>query len=188
MDLDEIATLASDNHRILIVLGCIICFISIFLPFWSVNSYLQLSLFNSWMFWPYLLIIVGVGIGYFLEYGKRQPRLFLAAGAILVIMTIYATLIGSSVLTDYLTKVGANAASGMSSYLGSGYYDSLISSTLDNTIAYVVKTAQISLSYGFVLELIGSLAIAVGGYYYSITPEQDKVSESPVPGPSDLLS
>ena len=44
----------------------------------------------------------------------------------------------------------------------------LILMTLYGTQIYAGGGSQISISYGFFLEFIGSLAVAVGGYYYDI--------------------
>lgn len=133
MDKEEILQLLSDNHRILILSGGVICFISLFLPFLNHDAiissgyvtisglYSQLS--DTWLFWIYLILIIGVYTRYFHGFGEAYPYLYLAIGVLLLLMTLYAT------------------------QMYSGHYAS-------------------SVSYGFFLEFIGSLSIAVGGYYF----------------------
>lgn len=133
MDKEEFLQLLSDNHRVLILAGGLICFISLFLPFLTHNAvissgyvtisglYSQLS--DTWLFWIYLILIIGIYARYFHGIGKEYPYFYLAIGVFLLLMTIYAT------------------------QMYSGDYAS-------------------SLSYGFFLEFIGSLAVATGGYYF----------------------
>jgi hypothetical protein len=142
MDKEEILQLLSDNHRTLIITGGLICFISVFLPFISVDEMhmegytlegFDMSLSTTWLFWIYMIVIAGMYYGYFQNYGEKYPFLFLATGGLLVLMTLYGTQI------------------------------------------YSLKGSGAGLLYGFFLELIGSLSVATGGYYYyelnkNITP------------------
>ena len=145
MDTKEILQFLSDNHRLLIVLGGVISFISLFLPFLTHDAiissgyvtisglYSQLS--DSWLFWVYLILIIGIYAKYFHGLGEEYPYLYLGIGVLLLLMTLYAT------------------------QMYSGHYDS-------------------TLSYGFFLELIGSLAVAVGGYYYYETHKTDNLTNT----------
>lgn len=135
MQTEEILQLLSDNHKLLILGGGLICFISIFLPFVQINemylgdvtiSGIDASLSTTWMFLIFLIMIGGLYYGYFQNYGDTYPKLFLAIGVLLVLMTLYATQI------------------------------------------YSGEDSKISIAYGFFFELIGSLSIAIGGYYYDL--------------------
>lgn len=135
MQTEEILQLLSDNYKILILGGGIICFISIFLPFVviegmylsNVNIHgIDASLSTTWMFWIFLIVIGGMYLGYFQNYGDTYPKLFLGIGVLLVLMTLFATQI------------------------------------------YAGRDIVISISYGFILELIGSLSVAIGGYYFDL--------------------
>ncbi len=133
MDTKEFLTILSDNHRFLILGGGVLCFISLFLPFFHIIakfSYSTItvgdvaSLAATWMLWIYLIVLGGMFYAYFQNYGEKYPHLFLATGGLLVLMTLYATQI----------HAGGNNL--------------------------------ISILYGFFFEFIGSLAVAIGGYYY----------------------
>lgn len=133
MQTDEITRFLSENHLTLILGGGILCFISIFLPFVVIEemylgsveiSGISASLSTTGLFWIFLIVIAAMYYGYFKGYGEQYPYLFLAAGGLLVGLTLYATRV------------------------------------------YAHDDSWITLSYGFFLELIGSVAVAVGGYYY----------------------
>ncbi len=144
METKEILQLLSDNHRLLMLLGGLLSFISLFLPSFTVNairsysyvtiSGLSYSLSDTEIFWVYLIVIIGLYIGYLLGYGEKYPYLYLAIGVFLLLITFYATQM-------------------------SGQLES-------------------SVSYGFFLELIGSLAVAVGGYYYYETNKTDDLTNT----------
>lgn len=134
MDTQGIIQLLSDNHRLLILLGGVISFISLFLPSWTIqgmsSGWLSFegtefnpSISATGLFWIYLILILGLYFGYFRGYGEKYPFLFLGIGVLMLLITIYNTQMYSGVFAT-------------------------------------------ALSYGFFLELIGSLAITVGGYYY----------------------
>jgi len=133
MGLEEILRILSENHRLLILGGGILSVISLFLPFYKINvmfSYDSITmgydqpLSSTWLFWIFLIVLAVLFYGYFKGYGDQYPYLFLAAGSILVILTLYGTQL----------------------YTGG-----------DNLI---------SVLWGFFFECIGSLAVAVGGWYY----------------------
>jgi hypothetical protein len=133
MSPEEFFALLADNHRNLILLGGVICFISLFLPFFRIDAVFtydavvtggSASLSTTWLFWIFLIVIGGMYYGFFQGYGEKYPYLFLAAGGLLVLLTLYGTQL----------------------YAGG------------NNI--------ISILYGFFCEVIGSLAVTAGGYYY----------------------
>lgn len=132
MDIEEFLTLLSENHRLLILLGGLTSFISLFQPFSTSSLYLDnvtisglnMSISDTSLFWIYLIAIAGIYFGYFQGYGEKYPHLFLVIGGLLLLMTFLVT----------------------QTYSG--------------------EHGRINLLFGFYLELIGSLAVAVGGYYY----------------------
>ena len=96
MDIKEILLWLSDNHRILILSGGALCFISLYLPSWTLftasslmpeNLTLSISVGNE--FWIFLILITGIYFGYFFGYGEKYPYLFLGIGIFLVLYTIY---------------------------------------------------------------------------------------------------
>jgi hypothetical protein len=138
MQVEEILQWLSDNHRKCILLGGLLSFISLFLPFWDVlivgvgswiHGYTAESVFISisqtWIFWIFLLLIIGLYYGYYREYSVTHPHLYLVIGVVLLLLTFYAYLFVQR--EDFV---------------------------------------DVRCSYGFFLELLGSLSIAVGGYYY----------------------
>lgn len=143
MQTEEILKVLSDNHRILILSGAVISFISLFLPFWDVLIYgveawfhdgntadtIYLSIADSGIFWIFILLFLILYYGYVQKYGDLHPYFYLIIGVLLVISTFYA----------------------------------FTSNPVENAI-------DVRHSYGFYLELLGSLAVAVGGYYYYLVP------------------
>lgn len=98
MDIDEIVELIDENHRLLIIVGGVICFIASFLPFWSINAIFTTvspSLSSSWMFWVFLILLIGLFAGLFLEFGEKYHYMFLVIGIVLFIITLAASQIGS---------------------------------------------------------------------------------------------
>ena len=101
MDTGAITHLLSANHRALIVLGGAISFLSLFLPFLEIignNSIsfvsisgLSVALSDTWLFWIYLILLIGLFYGYFRGYGERYPYLFLVIGGCLFLITLFAT-------------------------------------------------------------------------------------------------
>lgn len=132
METEEFLKLLSDNQRLLILLGGVVSFISLFQPFSTSSLYfdsvtisgLDMSISDTSLFWVYLIALGGMYYGYFQGYGEKYPHLFLAVGGLLLLLTFFATQI------------------------------------------YTGDHGRINLLYGFFLELIGSLAVTVGGYYY----------------------
>lgn len=138
MQPEELIQLLSDNQKLLIFAGGVICFISLFLPFWSVGgvwynneggttmgSY-EMPIFGTFIFWLYVILIFGVYYGDYHKYGVQYPYLFLSIGISLLLLTFYA----------YQHKPEGFIAISFSKIL-----------------------------YGFYLEFIGSLAIAIGGHF-----------------------
>lgn len=131
MDSDEIVELISENHRLLIIAGGVLCFFASFLPFWNVNALIMsvpISLSSTGFFWVFLVLLIGLFAGLFLEFGEKYPYLLMVIGIVLFILTIIA-----------------------SQYAVGNQYSVLITQAI-----------------GFYLELIGSIIIAVGGYYFYI--------------------
>ena len=136
MQPEEIAQRLSENHQVLIIVGGAISFISLFLPFWigfgeTATSYedqtfhFSISMVNTWFFWIFLVLLIGLFYGYYQGYGDQYPYLYLVIGMALFLMTSCAN-------------------------------------------KYQPVESLIGFSYGFVLELIGSFAIATGGYFFYI--------------------
>jgi len=86
MDTEEFLKLLSDNHRLLILGGGLICFVSIFLPFIRIEemyldnveiSGINAPLSTTWMFWIFLIVIGGLYYAYFRNYGEKYLKIFL---------------------------------------------------------------------------------------------------------------
>lgn len=90
MDFEEIYDSLLEYHLILILGGALLCFISIFLPFWSLNNN-SLSLLNTGNFWIFLILIMGIFVGYYLKIGETYPSLYLYIGVFLLLMTVIST-------------------------------------------------------------------------------------------------
>lgn len=139
MQTEEIIKWLSDNHRLLIIGGGIICFISLFLPFWHAggiwyNNYggtsmgwQDISISGTLIFWLFLILIVGIYYGFYRSYGEMYTHLYLAIGIGLLLLTLYA----------YQYEPGE-----------------------------FIQTSNVFILNGFYLELIGSIAVSIGGYYY----------------------
>lgn len=130
MEIREILQWLSDNHRMLILLGGALCYISLYLPAWTLFTAsslmpenLTISISVGDEFWVFLILIIGIYFGYFFGYGHHYPYLFLGIGIFLTLYTIY----------DAQIPIG---------------------------------NVHFPLSYGIFIEFFGSLAVAVGGYFY----------------------
>lgn len=108
MQTDEILQFLSDNHQALILVGGLISFISVFLPFYKFDEIymnhlslqgFDISLSTTWLFWIYLIAIGALYYGYFQGLGEKYPQLFLAIGGLLVLMTLYGTQLYSGIGT-----------------------------------------------------------------------------------------
>ncbi|PWR70337.1 zinc-ribbon domain-containing protein [Methanospirillum stamsii] len=150
-----------DNNLILILLGGIICLISIFLPFITVNAsigaymsemmgmdlqaqnnYISTSLFDqgTLTFLLYLILIMGLFSIFILKYDKNYPYLYLAIGVLVLFITIYLVFNITSAL-----NIGNQQLSGFG-----------VKGNLSNLISF---------SYGLYTELIGAALIIVGGFF-----------------------
>ena len=141
MNTDEIIKWVSDNYRLLISVGGLICFIALFLPFWAekqtlssgvVLTGLTSSIYETRLLWIYLIVLIGLYVRYSRGYGEKYPPLYLVIGGLLFLLTICATQVYSGAFALYHSFFSGN------SYL----------------------------SFGFFFEVIGSLAVTVGGYCY----------------------
>ena len=80
-----------ENHKILILGGALICFILLYLPFWSLFNNNSLSLLGSGNYWIFLILVIAVFLGYFLKFGETYQSLYLYIGVFLLLMTIVST-------------------------------------------------------------------------------------------------
>lgn len=98
MQTEEIRQRLSDNHQLLIIGGGAISFISLFLPFWigfgeTATSYedqtfhFSVSMFNTWFFWIYLLLIIVLFYVYYRGYGEQYPYVYLVIGMSVFLLT-----------------------------------------------------------------------------------------------------
>jgi hypothetical protein len=101
MESEGVTRFLSAYNRVLILAGSLICFFSLFLPFWEIVgnnsagfvsiSGLAMALSDSWYFWPFLLVIIAIYGSYLKGYGEEYPYLFLGAGILLFLLTLWAT-------------------------------------------------------------------------------------------------
>lgn len=136
MDIKEFLQLLSVYHRLLILLGGVICLISLFLPAWAISrietestiiyfsgTLSVITFMDEWFFFIYLVLILGLFYGYFKRYGEEYPYIYGGVGILIFLLTLVSTPL-------YAGDLGVTP------------------------------------SYGFFFELFGAVIISVGGYYY----------------------
>jgi hypothetical protein len=144
MQIQEVLQWISDNHRLLIVSGGGLSFISLFLPFWNGGAVWfegsstlmgskSIPVCGTVLFWIFLILIAGLFYSYYQGYGEQYPNIFLAIGIGLFLLTFYAY-----------------------QYKPEGF----------------VQISVWGYNYGFFLELISSLLVVTGGYYYEINQQR----------------
>lgn len=130
----------------LIVVGSVICLISLFLPAFTImlDKYALDATFSGsgFFFVIYAVLIVGVGGGAFSEYSVKYPYYVFAIGFFLFLFTLSQLIFAPGYVPSQVMGIFASPMMGNKMQISSP-----------------------ALSYGFFLELLGTVLITVGGYF-----------------------